>query len=744
MSFRRRLLLVMLAVAVVAQLVAAGATLRTLQQDTLARGERELGVGLDVTLQLLEERGRRLRDNVAILAEDFGFKSAVATQDTDTLVSVLANHGDRANADMVLLGNPEGRLLASSHHSPDIALPFPELWQQARQDGEAVEVVMHQGRPYQFVLMPVRAPGLIGWVGMGFLLDAELADEIGALTRLETRFVDEQAHEALVADDRYLTRTQPLYTGSEGQAYAVAQQRRSDLLAVYAELRWQLLIIFTLTLLLTAVIAALSARSMGRPLAVLADAARRIGHGEHLRDIKVSPKGEIGLLADTLLTMQEDIARRETTLRHQSRHDQLTNLANRHSALQDIDAAIAQGEAFTLLRLSITDFRTINDTFGYAIGDQVLKVLADRLDRLPPPQIDAYRLSGDEFLLRLAAPEAEPDWLAALQERLAQPIDLEGTPIRLTLAIGEVRYPVHGDNATLLLRRAEIALDMARRARRWHQGYQEGQDELHLRQLTLVRDLQEAVTHGQLTLVYQPQLDARTGRLSGVEALMRWHHPTLGFIPPDEFISLAEQSGHIHRLTHWMLDTVCRQLRTWDQQGCSLVAAVNLSAKDVADISLPARLCACLAEYAIGPERLRLEITESAIMQDPEHASRQLDELRRAGLRIAVDDFGTGYSSLAQLKRLPVQELKIDKSFILKLEESADDEIIVRSTIELGHNLGLEIVAEGVETAAARSLLERLGCDTLQGYLISRPLAAERIVDWAIHHQASPSEEQIP
>ncbi|SEK76704.1 putative bifunctional diguanylate cyclase/phosphodiesterase [Halomonas daqiaonensis] len=744
MSFRRRLLLVMLAVVVIAQLVAAGATLRTLQQDTLARGERELGVGLDVTRQLLKERGRQLRDNVAILASDFGFKSAVATQDTDTLISVLANHGDRANADMVLLGDPEGQLLASSHHTPDIPLPFPELWQQAREEGEAVEVVMHEGRPYQFVLMPVRAPGLIGWVGMGFLLDADLAEEIGALTRLETRFVNEEQRDALIADDRYLSRSQLLYDGEEGQAYAVAQQRRSDLLAAYSALRWQLLVIFTLTLLLTAVIAALSARSMARPLTTLVDAARRIGHGERMRDIKVSPNGEIGLLADTLLTMQDDIASRETTLRYQSRHDQLTNLANRHSAVQDIDDAIAQGEAFTLLRLSITDFRTINDTFGYAIGDQVLKVLADRLDRLPPPQIEAYRLSGDEFMLYLAAPAAEPGWLAALQERLTQPIDLEGSPIRLTLAIGEVRYPLHGDNATLLLRRAEIALDMTRRARLEHQCYLEGQDELHLRQLTLVRDLQEAVTQDQLTLVYQPQLDARTGRLSGVEALMRWHHPSLGFIPPDEFISLAEHSGHIHRLTRWMLNKICAQLQTWDRQGCSLVAAINLSAKDVTDIDLPARLRACLAEYGMGPERLRLEVTESAIMQDPEHASRQLEELRRTGLCIAVDDFGTGYSSLAQLKRLPVQELKIDKSFILKLEESADDEIIVRSTIELGHNLGLAIVAEGVETTAARAVLERLGCDTLQGYLISRPLAAEHIVDWATHHQASLPEEQTP
>ncbi|MGJ7459031.1 putative bifunctional diguanylate cyclase/phosphodiesterase [Halomonas sp. RA08-2] len=768
MSFRRRLLLVMLSVVMLAQLVTAGATLNTLQRDVQEKASHDLSVGLDVMQQLLIERGARLRHNVSILANDFGFKSAVATEDTPTLQSVLANHGDRAGADLVFLAAPSGELLASSHHSPGIPLPYPELWEYARDTGESVQVVIEAGRPYQVVLLPVRAPGLIGWVGMGFLLDDALAREIGDLTGLEAsvlalgdasttlfiasplppaqqarlgtlesalvegRYLDHSAY-----DDQgdYLTRASLLHEGEGGRVYAIAQQSRAALMAVYGELRWQLLAIFAFALALTALVAALSARRMARPLTTLADAARRIGRGERLTTRPVTESGEVGLLADTLMLMQQDIDRREHTLLFQSRHDQLTGLGNRHSAQQDIDGLIASPQPFTLLRLSVNGFRAINDTFGYDIGDQALRTLAERLEAVPPPRMGSYRLSGDEFLLIIDTPAADAGMIENLHQRLEAPMDMQGSPIRLTLAIGEVRHPQHGDSAALLLRRGEIALDMARHARQPHQCYVEGFDELHLRQLTLVRDLQGAARNGELTLVYQPQLETLSGQLVSVEALMRWRHPELGFVPPDEFIVLAERSGLIHGMTAWMLETVCAQLAAWEAEGMALAVAVNLSAQDINDPGLPVRIADCLALHELAPSRLRLEITESAIMQDPEHAREQLNRLRETGLRIAVDDFGTGYSSLAQLKRLPVQELKIDKSFILRLDECPDDEIIVRSTIELAHNLGLEVVAEGVETSASRALLEALSCDLLQGYLFSRPLPPNDLLSWARAHR---------
>ncbi|AUN96148.1 putative bifunctional diguanylate cyclase/phosphodiesterase [Pseudazoarcus pumilus] len=769
MSFGRRLLLVMLAVVLVSQLVSAVAILRTIERDVLSSGGRELDVGLSVLRQLLDERGKQLRDNVSILTADFGFRSAVATEDANTLISVLANHGDRAGADMVLLTDPQGTLLAGSHHARGTALPFEAAWRQARDEAGSVGVVLEEGRPYQFVLLPVMAPNLIGWVGMGFLLDEALAREIANLTRLSASFVVDSGasaqpwfvtslddggarldpgalRAALAAGDYldgsgfdarldYLNRAAMLHEGDDGRAYAVASVARDRLLATYRELRWQLLGIFALTLAFAAAVAMLSARGVSRPLGVLADAARRIGRGERLERIEVPRQSEIALLADTMLVMQDDIDEREASLLHRSRHDQLTDLANRSSAQQDIEVAIAAGAPFVLLRLAINGFRAINDTFGYALGDRVLTTLAGRLAGMPPPARTAYRLGGDEFLLLLDGAGIDPQWLQRLQREMAEPIDLRDSPIRPSVSVGEVGFPEHGDSPTLLLRRAEVALEAARSARVHHQRYAMGQDEQHLRQLTLIRDLQEAVGRGQLAMVFQPKLRAADGELVEFEALMRWQHAELGFIPADEFIGLAERSGNIHLLTGWMIEAVCAHVAAWEAQGQRVCVAVNLSAHDVIDTALPARILEVLNKHALTTERLSLEVTESAIMQDAELALRTLEALRAAGMSIAVDDYGTGYSSLAQLKRMPVQQLKIDKSFILRLDDGGDDAIIVRSTIEMGHNLGLEVVAEGVETPASRELLRELGCDYLQGYLISRPVAAEEVPAWIAQHQ---------
>ncbi|WP_457808290.1 EAL domain-containing protein [Kushneria sp. EE4] len=771
MSFRGRLLLVMLAVLVVAQLGTAMATLDTIRRDVLHKGSREIDVALDVTRQLLVERGHHLRDNVAVLASDFGFRSAVATQDTNTLASVLLNHGERAGADMVLLSDPDGHILAGSHQAAGTDMPFKTLWQQADSHDSAVGVVLQDGVPYQMVLMPVRAPGLIGWVGMGFMLDDHLARELGALTRLSVSFmVDETAavesqpayvagalrsapessldafrvslmqghfidHSDMETTTDTLARAMVLQNGASGRTWVVIQHGRGDLLAVYHALSWQLLSIFGVMLVLTAIVAALIARSMTRPLLQLVASARRIGRGERVVALDHGRHREIGLLADTLMGMQADIDQREQRLLYHARHDRLTGLSNRDSARQDIACVLAQGAPFTLLRLSIVGFRQINDTFGYSVGDEVLRLLAQRLKAQALPCQQAYRLGGDEFLLMLTGEGVTPQWIATLHEQLSRPVEHERSPIALTLVLGEVSSPDHGDSAGPLLRCAEIAMDRARHERTRHVRYEPGQDEQHQRRLTLARDLGTAVMQDQLTMVYQPQVAAGSGEVTGLEALMRWHHPTLGFVPPDEFIALAEQSGRITQLTQWMLRTVCRQIDQWAQRDMVLSVAINLSAHDVMDAALPERIRLLLQDYQLGPERLRLEVTESALIQDPALAQRHLIALRDAGLLIGVDDYGTGYSSLSQLKRLPVQELKIDKSFILKLDNDPEDRIIVRSTIELAHSLGLSVVAEGVETDASRALLIAMGCDVLQGYLMSRPLPSDQVIDWMTQYR---------
>ncbi|OHV07523.1 putative bifunctional diguanylate cyclase/phosphodiesterase [Kushneria phosphatilytica] len=771
MSFRRRLLLTMLSVVIVAQLMMAIATLDAIRRDELIRGKRELDVGLAVTRQLIEERSRQLRDQLAMLSSDAGFRRALENSDTAALTGMLADRGERVGADRAVLINAVGKIMAGSHLAPGTALLSTPLWQQAWQHGQAEGILLQDGAPYQFILLPVRTPSPIGWVGMGFLLDDQLASRIAHLTRLSVSFVTsasspqmafvsgalkaagadrlEQLHRALSSGrdpgrqqldtgDDWLTGATLLETAPGGQVHAVVQRPRGELLAMFHQLGWQLLVISILSLILIVIAVALSARSLARSLVKLADAARRIGQGERFRGMPIRERGSIGLLAATLEGMQDDLDARENSLLYRARHDELTHLANRTCAQQDIDTFVCQKHAFTLLRLAISGFRHINDTFGFDMGDRVLLALSQRLQALPPPLHQAYRIGGDEFLLILNAEHVEALWLADLVGALSQPIDLDGSPIRPVFAIGEVNAPRHGDDAWLLLRRAEIAMSMAHRSHRHHLRYVEGQDELQQRQLKLVRDLQGAVTEQQLFMVYQPQIAAHSGRLTGFEALMRWQHPEFGFVPPDEFISLAEQFGHMTMLSQWMIETVCHQLAEWNALGHRVRVAINLSARDVVDPALSERLTRALTTHDVAADQLTLEVTESTIIQDPVLAVSVLERLRLAGVRIAIDDYGTGYSSLSQLRTLPVRELKIDKSFVLKLDEREEDRIIVRSTIELGHNLGLEVVAEGVETAASRTLLSQLGCNYLQGYLISRPLAAAAVPGWIEHNQNHP------
>ncbi|MDZ7829676.1 MAG: bifunctional diguanylate cyclase/phosphodiesterase [Halofilum sp. (in: g-proteobacteria)] len=351
------------------------------------------------------------------------------------------------------------------------------------------------------------------------------------------------------------------------------------------------------------------------------------------------------------------------------------------------------------------------------------------------------RRGGDEFcVVAPCSGPAEADALVArIEGAWEEMLELGATTLRVDRSIGVALFPAHGDEVEVLLRRADIAMYSAKAHNLVSVRYESGWDEHHQRQLALVADLREAIDGDQLTLEYQPQIDLATGSVGHVEALLRWDHPELGRISPAEFIPLAENAGYVRSLTRWVVGQVVRQCGAWQADGTDLQVAVNISALDLLDDSLPAHVAQVLEHHAVPPERITLEITESAVMQDAAHAMQVLRALRDTGVRLSIDDFGTGESSLAQLRRLPVDELKIDKSFILDLHESdADDSIeaIVRSTIELGHNMGLSVVAEGVETPYAREWLLRYGCDLAQGFLFSKPLAPAALEQWVTRFRA--------
>ncbi|HEV7663626.1 MAG TPA: EAL domain-containing protein [Chloroflexota bacterium] len=430
--------------------------------------------------------------------------------------------------------------------------------------------------------------------------------------------------------------------------------------------------------------------------------------------------------------------RAERALQHQALHDSLTDLPNRRLLLQRTEEAITNalrdGSGIGFLLVDLDRFKEINDTFGHRAGDTLLQDVACRWQAVLGDDMTLARLGGDEFAVLLPnACDAETATLVALrlQRALESGLHVDGHEVSIGASIGISLFPSHAPDPETLLRKADVAMYAAKNAGGGCALYLPLHDQ-HCRpeRLAMVSELRRAMETGELILHYQPQATLADGAVTGVEALVRWQHPQRGLIPPDQFIPLAEQSGIIGALTGYVLEAAIRQAREWQVAGLHLSVAVNLSMRNLQDPQLPAAIASLLAAHNLPADRIRLEITESTIMADPARTLDVLARLRGMGINFAIDDFGTGYSSLGYLKHLPVRELKIDRSFVSHMVDGGADRAIVRSTIELGHNLGLLVLAEGVEDQPTWDLLAELGCDLAQGYFLSRALPAIDLVDW--------------
>ncbi|MEJ5209929.1 MAG: EAL domain-containing protein [Burkholderiales bacterium] len=430
------------------------------------------------------------------------------------------------------------------------------------------------------------------------------------------------------------------------------------------------------------------------------------------------------------------VARQAGLLARQALYDPLTGLANRcllQNRLQtEIAHAHRHGFSFGVVLLDLDRFKEVNDTLGHEVGDELLREVARRLTETVRGEDTVARLGGDEYVLLLhglterSAATVAKKILAALDA----PFLWQGNRIDLGASLGIALYPDHAEDASSLIRCADIAMYAAKRSGRGWTLFAPDQSRMNRGDLSFKGELRDALRNDELVLHYQPKIEHRTGRVVGLEALVRWNHRTKGFLGPDQFVPLAEQAGLIGALTEWVLEQALRDLARLHRQGHRLHVAVNLSARSLHDLGLPAAIEALLARTGMAPEHLMVEITESAVMASPEDSLAILTELDRMGVKLAIDDFGTGYSSLAYLKRLPVDELKIDKSFVLDMERNESDAVIVRSTIDLAHNLGLTVTAEGVENARVWELLGRLGCDRSQGYHMARPMPLEALNQW--------------
>ncbi|MEA2461431.1 MAG: hypothetical protein QOH90_1608, partial [Actinomycetota bacterium] len=415
-------------------------------------------------------------------------------------------------------------------------------------------------------------------------------------------------------------------------------------------------------------------------------------------------------------------------------HDSLTGLPNRALFLERANQALLSakrsGWNFAVMIMDLDRFKEINDTLGHHHGDMVLRQIGQRLEPLLRETDTVARLGGDEFAILLphvADPADAPGIAGKVRKALEAPFHLQGLALEVDASIGIAIFPKHGKDVHTLVQRADVAMYQAKAAGIGHQTYAAEHDQYTPDRLALGGELRHAIERGELVLHYQPQMALEDDRVRGMEALLRWQHPNRGLVPPGEFIPIAERGGLIQPLTRYVLNEALRQVHIWDSQGLRMGVAVNLSVRNLLDNNFPREVQQLLHKWSVNPVRVELEITESSIMADPEKATEILTRLHNLGVRLAVDDFGTGYSSLSALKRLPINAIKIDKSFVLNMANDENDLFIVRSVIDLAHNLGAEVVAEGVESEEVVGMLRMLGCDFIQGYHCGRPTAVEEV-----------------
>ena len=434
-------------------------------------------------------------------------------------------------------------------------------------------------------------------------------------------------------------------------------------------------------------------------------------------------------LRNSMLSASLDDARKE--LFHASQHDSLTRLPNRQLSHERIEQLLPAGQPFAVMSIDLDGFRHINGAFGSQTGDAALVDIGERLRQLLPAEDLVGRLGGDQFVI--ASQLRQTEELDALAERIILAVNsvrVGGRELRITASLGIAQYPQAGNSAAQLIAMAETAMAYAKQSgRNTHAVFADWMNDNVEQDRRLLDDLRKALGTPQLSLHYQPRVHADSGRISGAEALIRWRHPEHGFIPAERIIRLTEQSGLMDVIGNWVLDEACRQMRCWQDAGnAEWRVAVNLSGRQLGSPKLIDDVRSALDRNELEPSRLILEISEGAVMRDTDNAISVLRSVAGLGVGISIDDFGIGVSSLLHLKRLPATEIKIDRAFVLALEESDEDVVIVSAIVALGHALNMEIVAEGIETQGQRAYVERLGCDHLQGYLLGRPVSAENFM----------------
>ncbi|MEA2114738.1 MAG: EAL domain-containing protein [Thermodesulfobacteriota bacterium] len=443
------------------------------------------------------------------------------------------------------------------------------------------------------------------------------------------------------------------------------------------------------------------------------------------------------MVRDQTQELRQQTAALEYQAMHDATHDSLTDLPNRVLLCDRLEQAISNAhrsqQILAFIILDLDRFKEINDTLGHFNGDRLLKQVAARLQRVVRGSDTLARLGGDEFGILLPAINRSDDIytvIKKIQKVFKSPFRMEGLTLDVQASIGGVLYPEHGKDIDTIMQRADVAMYVAKQDNCGFSIYTTKMDKHSPKRLTLMGELRQAFDRNELELYYQPKISVHKDRISGVEALVRWNHAVHGLMTPDEFIPLAERSGLIKQLSWWVLQNALAQAVLWHEKGIAIGVAVNISPFILLDPELPEAIIGLLSSHKLPEGTLTLEITETSVLKDPDLALEILLRLADMGIIISIDDYGTGYSSLSYLRKMPASEVKIDKSFVIDMLKNDNDAVIVRATIELAHNLGMKVVAEGVENKETAARLKELNCDILQGYYFSRPLAIGDFTRW--------------
>jgi diguanylate cyclase (GGDEF)-like protein len=700
----------------------------------------------------------QVMSGTVVLVEDFGFKDAVASGDIATIQSALENHGARIGAEFANLRLQDGRLITSN---PDI--PFMPSGFDTEDGQLKAEIQLVNQRAFLMVTNQILAPRPIAMVTFGFEIGDRFLARLKAISGLDIALFDTSRQSAYLLDstlpagsDAELQRLAASMTGEAltrialpgGEQLVRLMTPYPDAPVSFAllrslaaekeglrELSRNLLILALGAVGLASFAGLLLARRLTRPLEELSRLANRIAAGDYRGRARQRKIIELNTLSRGINSMQRAIADREKRIEYQMRHDPLTGLPNRLNLQSELAHLMAQRTPVVLMAFDINDLRRINDAYGQDAGDTAICELAGRLQQVFARRASVFRTGGDEFTVVIRdADEVQAMHMARMvSDSMKQPVCIgEDLYQLIELSAGFVCCPEDGSEPEAAMRRAEMSVYRAKQLRAFVLRYDAGSDEQRQRRLRLASDVEYAVERQQLHLLYQPKVAVDNSSHIGAEALLRWEHPELGPISPAEFIPIAEKSGAIRSMTRWVLEQVCQSIAHWSSMGLRIPVSMNVSVEDIRDSALSGDIIARVAELGFEPALLCIEITETMLMEQASAAVEFAQRLRRHNIRVSVDDFGTGHSSLARLRELTVDEIKIDKCFVLGSLADPRDRAIVEATVALAKRLHCTTVAEGVEDQACVDALRSLSCDMLQGFHFSKPLKREAFEQWCV------------